>query len=61
LKSDDEDEYCDGRFEQFYTSQGIQKVKTVFENSHQNRVVEYVNMTILKRAHSVWIHAGLPK
>jgi len=36
LKSDNGGEYCDSRFEEFYANQ-IKRVKTVSENSHQNR------------------------
>ena len=37
------------------------KVKTVHENPHQNGVVERMNKTIMERARSIRIHAGLPK
>jgi len=36
-------------------------VKTVPENPHQNGVAERMNRTILERARSMRIHAGLLK
>ena len=50
LKFDNEREYCDDRFEEFYASRGIQRVKTVLRNPHQNGVAERMNRTILERA-----------
>ena len=50
LKSNNEGEHCDGRFEEFCASRRICRVKTVFKNPHQNEVVERMNMTILERA-----------
>ena len=54
-------EYCDGSFEEFCASPEICRVKTVPKNPHQNGVTERMNMTILERARSMRIHAGLPK
>jgi len=61
LKSDNGGEYYDGRFEELCASRGIRNVKTVPKNPHQNGVAECMNRTILERARSMQIHAGLPK
>ena len=61
LKSDNRGEYYDVKFEEFYASRGIYRVKTVPENPHQNGVVECINKTIMERARSMRIHSGLPK
>ena len=53
--------YCDDRFEKFYASQEIWRVKTVPENSHQNGVAERMIRTILEHAQSMRIYVGLPK
>ena len=61
LKSDNEGEYCDSIFEEFCANRRIKRVKSVLGNPHQNGVVERINMTILKHARNMRIHAGLPK
>ena len=53
LKSDNGGEYCDSIFEEFCANQGIKRVKTIPENSHQNGVAEHMNMTILKHVRSM--------
>jgi len=61
LKSNNEGEYYGSRFDEFYANQGIKRVKTISKNHHQNGMGECKSMTILERARSMWIHAGLPK
>ena len=61
MESDNEGEYCDGRFEKFSVSQGIYKVKMILRNPHQNGVVKRMNRTILEYSRSVQIHVRLSK
>jgi len=61
LKSNNRSKYCNARFEKFCLSWEIRRVKTDHKNSHQNRVTEHMNLTILECARSIRIHTGLLK
>jgi len=61
LKSDNGGEYCSKEFENFCSSHGIRRLKTVPGTPQQNGVAERMNRTILERARAMRIHSGLPK
>jgi len=61
LKSDNEGEYYDSRFEEFCMSWEIYRVKIFSKNPHQNGETECMNKTILEHIRSMRIHVGLPK
>ena len=61
LRSDNGGEYCDKRFEEYCAANGIKHQKTIPGTPQQNGVAERINRTILERARSMRLHAGLPK
>lgn len=61
LKSDNGGEYCSDEFEAYCAAEGIRRIKTVPRKPRQNGVAERMNRTILERARSMRLHAGLPK
>ena len=58
LKSDNGGEYCSREFENFCSSHGIRRLKTISNTPRHNGVAECL---ILERARAMKIHFGLPK
>ena len=60
LLSDNGGEYCNKEFDSYCEEMRIRRIKTVPRTPQQNRVAERMNRTILERARSMRVHAGLP-
>ncbi|KAG9445072.1 hypothetical protein H6P81_016412 [Aristolochia fimbriata] len=60
LLSDNGGEFCNKEFDSYCAKRGIRRIKTVPRTPQQNGVAERMNRTILERARSMRIHAGLP-
>ncbi|KAG9457668.1 hypothetical protein H6P81_002176 [Aristolochia fimbriata] len=60
LLSDNGEEFCNKEFDSYCAKRGIRRIKTVPRTPQQNGVAERMNRTILERARSMRIHAGLP-
>ena len=58
--SDNDGEYSNKEFASYCTKKGIKGIKTVPRTPQQNGVAERMNKTILERARSMRVHAGLP-
>ena len=61
MRSANEGEYIDGGFNEYYATQGIRMEKTIPRISQQNGVAEHMNRTLIERARSMRLHAGLSK
>jgi transposase InsO family protein len=55
------EEYIDGGFKEFCTTNGIRMEKTIPRTPQQNGVAERMNWTLNERARSMRLHAGLPE
>jgi len=53
LKFDDGNKYCDDKFEEFYASRAIRRVKAILKISHQNGVAKLMKRRILEHAWSM--------
>ena len=60
LRSDNGDEYRNKYFENYCSYHEIRRVKTVLGTPHKNGLSEMMNKTIMERARSMRLHAGLP-
>ncbi|KAG9446257.1 hypothetical protein H6P81_012385 [Aristolochia fimbriata] len=60
LLSDNGKKFCNKEFDSYCAKRGIRRIKTVPRSPQQNGVAERMNRTILERARSMRIHAGLP-
>ena len=60
LRSDNGGEYCSNEFNDYCSKNGIRRQKTVPGTPQQNGVSERMNRTIMERARSMRLHAGLP-
>jgi transposase InsO family protein len=60
LRSDNGGEYCSKEFDDYCSYHGIRREKTVPRTPQENGVSERMNMTIMERARSMRLHAGLP-
>jgi hypothetical protein len=60
LRSDNGGKYCSKEFDDYYSYHGICREKTVPRTPQENGVSEMMNMTIMERARSMRLHAGLP-
>ncbi|XXG79495.1 hypothetical protein AAC387_Pa09g0546 [Persea americana] len=61
LRSDNGGEYCSKEFEEYCAKNVIKREKTIPNTPQQNGVAERMNRTIVERARSMRLHAGLPK
>ena len=61
LRSDNGGEYIDGGFSEYCVTHGIRMEKTIPWTPQQNGVVKRMNRTLIERARSMRLHAGLPK
>ena len=61
LRSDNGGEYIDGGFSEYCATHGIRMEKTIPWTPQQNGVVKCMNRTLIERARSMRLHAGLPK
>ena len=61
LRSDNGGEYIDGGFSEYCATHGIRMEKTIPWTPQQNGVVKRMNRTLIERARSMRLHAGLPK
>ena len=59
LKSDNREEYIDGGFKEFCTTNRIRMEKTIPRTPQQNGVAERMNRTLNERARSMRLYAGL--
>jgi hypothetical protein len=60
LRSDNGGEYCSKEFDDYFSYHGIRREKTVPRTPQENGVSERMNKTIMERARSMRLHAGLP-
>jgi hypothetical protein len=60
LRSDNGGEYCNKEFDDYCSYHGICREKTVPRTPQENGVSERMNRTIMERARSMRLHAGLP-
>ena len=60
LRSDNGGEYCSHAFEDYCSTNGIRRQKTVPRTPQENGVVERMNKTIMEHARSMRLHARLP-
>ena len=60
LRSDNGGEYCGHEFEDYCSTNGICKQKTIPRTPQENEVVECMNRTIMEHARSMRLHVGLP-
>src|SRR5271154_4992655 len=60
LRSDNGGEYCSKEFDNYCSYNGIRRMKTVPRTPQENGVSERMNGTIMERAKSMRLHAGLP-
>ena len=60
LRSDNGGEYCSTEFEEYCSSNGIHRQKTVPRTPQENGVAECMNSTIIEHARSMRLHARLP-
>ena len=60
LRSDNGGEYCSHEFEDYFSSNGIRRQKTVPRTPQKNGVAEHMNINIMERVRSMRLHAGLP-
>ena len=60
LRSDNGGEYCSKEFDNYYSYNGIHRVKIVPRIPQENGVSERMNRTIMECARSMRLHAGLP-
>jgi transposase InsO family protein len=60
LRSDNGGEYYSKEFDDYCSYHGIRREKTVPRTPQENGVSERMNMTIMERARSMRLHAGLP-
>ena len=60
LRSDNGGEYCSKEFENYCSSNGIRRQKTVPRTTQENGVVERMNRTIMEHAQNMRLHVGMP-
>ena len=60
LRSDNGGEYCSKEFDDYCSYHGIHREKIVLRTPQENGVSERMNKTIMERARSMRLHAGLP-
>ena len=60
LRFDNGGEYCSHGFEDYCSTNGIRRQKTVPRTPQENGVAERMNKTIMERARSMRLHVGLP-
>ena len=60
LRSDNGGEYCSHEFEDYCSTNGIHRQKTIPRTPQENGVAERMNQTIMERARSMRLHVGLP-
>ena len=60
LRSDNGGEYCSKEFNDYCSYDGICREKIVPRTPQENGVLERMNRTIMERARSMRLHAGLP-
>jgi transposase InsO family protein len=60
LKLENGGEYCSKEFDDYCSYHGIRREKTVPGTPQENSVSERMNKTIMERARSMRLHAGLP-
>jgi hypothetical protein len=60
LRSDNGGEYYSKEFDDYCSYHGIRREKTVPQTPQENGVSERMNKTIMERARSMRLHAGLP-
>ena len=60
LRSENGGEYCNKEFDDYCLYHGIHREKTVLGTLQENGLLERMNRTIMERARSMRLHAGLP-
>jgi hypothetical protein len=60
LRSYNGGEYCSKEFDYYYSYHGIHREKIVPGTPQENGVSKKMNRTIMERARSMKLHAGLP-
>ena len=60
LRFDNGGEYCSHEFENYFSTNGIRKQKIVPRTPQENRVVDYMNRTIMELARSMRLHVEFP-
>ena len=60
LRSDSGGEYCRKEFEDYCSTNGICRQKTIPRTPQENGVVERMNKTIMECARSMRLHVGFP-
>jgi hypothetical protein len=60
LRSDNGGEYCSKEFDYYCSYHGIHREKTVPRTPQENGVTKRMNRTIMERARSMRLYAGLP-
>ena len=60
FKYDNGGDYCNKEFEDYSSSNGIRRQKTIPKTPQENGVVECMNKTIMWHAKSMRLHVGLP-
>lgn len=60
LRSDNGGEYCSHEFEDYCSTNGICRQKTIPRTPQENGVAERMKRTIIERARSMRLHVGLP-
>ena len=61
LRFDNGEEYINGGFKEYCSTNGIRMDKTIIGTPQQNGVAQQMNKTINKCAKSMRLHSGLPK
>ena len=60
LRFDNGGEYYNHEFEDYCSTNGIHRHKTITRTPQENEVVECMNKTIIEHARSMRLHVGLP-
>ena len=60
LRSDNGGEYCSHEFEDYCSTNGIHRHKTIPRTPQENGVAERMNKTIMECARSMRLYVGLP-
>ena len=60
LKYDNDGEYCSHEFEDYCSTNGIHRKKTIPRTPQENGVDERMNRTIMEHARSMRLHVGFP-
>ena len=59
LRSNNGGEYCSHEFEDYFSTNGIQRQKTILRTPQENGLAERMNKTIMEHTRSMRLHAGL--